>query len=158
MKVNQWFHLGLMGLWFSGVDGFGHAFGPNSRSPQHLPPCRTGQTLEAVTYANGMFVAVGDPGLVARSTDGANWSLRRIGGTVVLRGVAGGQDLFVAVGSGGAIFTSPDALTWTPRNAKTTSDLYGIAYGNGSFVAVGVGGTIQTSPDGIRWKSRRQTD
>jgi hypothetical protein len=110
--------------------------------------------LYAVTYGNGLFVAVGDRGAILTSPDGVNWTRQTSGTSDWLKGVAYGNGLFVAVGGRGAILTSPDGVTWTAQTSGTGNSLSGVAYGDGTFVAVGVGGTILTSPDGVTWTQR----
>ena len=55
-------------------------------------------TLNRVTYGNGIFVAVGDSGTIFTSTDGENWTVRTSGTNHTLNGVTYGNGIFVAVG------------------------------------------------------------
>jgi hypothetical protein len=64
-------------------------------------------SLNAVTYGNGLFVAVGNGGTILTSPDGVNWTRRTSGTSDWLSGVTYGNGTFVAVGSGGIILTSP---------------------------------------------------
>jgi hypothetical protein len=114
-----------------------------------------GNPLYAVTYGNGLFVAVGRDGAILTSPDGVNWTARTSGTSNWLEGVAYGNGLFVAVGQGGTILTSPDGVSWTRQTSGTSNRLEGVAYGNGTFVVTGDDGTILTSPDGVSWT--RQT-
>ncbi len=129
----------------------------------YLRASGTTNSLYGITYGAGLFVAVGDNGVILTSPDGVTWTARASGITYPLRGVAFGNSAYVAVGMSGNILTSPDGILWTARNSLITDNIYGIAYGNGIFVAVGgqanpVTGafsrTILTSPDGITWTIR----
>ena len=62
--------------------------------------------LTAVTYGGGLFVAVGDPGVIVTSTDGVNWTAQSAGTDEALRGVAYGGGVYVAVGAGGTALSS----------------------------------------------------
>ena len=125
-------------------------------SPYHLVGSAF---IRAVTYGNGIFIAVGyhsTYGIVLKSTDGINWtpgnSDTQHSLTVPkLDAAAYGNGQFVAVGESGTVLTSPDGTTWTERNSGTTRDLNGVTYGNGTFVVVGSPGIIITSSDGINW-------
>jgi hypothetical protein len=110
-------------------------------------------SFNGVTYGNGIFVAVGEYGIILTSPNGMNWTERNLGITLHLNGVTYEKDIFVAIGNKGTILTSPDGMNWTERSSGTTSHLNGITHGNGIFVAVG--DRILTSPDGIGWTERR---
>jgi photosystem II stability/assembly factor-like uncharacterized protein len=65
--------------------------------------------LSAITYGNGMFVAVGSQGGVQTSPDGTNWTARSSGDSGhQFYGVAYGNGTFVAVGDNGTILQSGD--------------------------------------------------
>ena len=123
----------------------------------------------------GLWVAVGDVGAIAKSTDGNVWTPAATsadgskgGITTTGRGVAYGKDalgagLWVAVGRDGLIAKSTDGNVWTP--AATSADgskggitilAHGVAYGKdgngaGLWIAVGDGGLIAKSTDGNVW-------
>jgi hypothetical protein len=116
-------------------------------------------TPRAVTYGNGVFVAVGPSGSIQTSTDGITWTNRTSANTGLLYGVAYGNGVFVAVGSVGspAIQSSTDGITWTNRTSANTNSgawLFAVTYGEGIFVVTGRLGAIQTSTDGITWTNR----
>jgi len=112
--------------------------------------------LGAVTYGDGLFVAVGGNGAIFTSPDGLAWTKRSFPGSSSpdFNGVAYGADRYVAVGYGGLIATSPDGVNWTTQTSPTNRELNAVAYGRGLFVAVGAGGTILTSEDGESWTSQ----
>jgi len=96
-----------------------------------------GNLLQAVTYGNGLFVAVGYNGAILTSRDGVNWTWRTSGTREDLQAVTYGNSTFVAVGMHGTILTSRDGVTWTQRTLGADDWLNGVTYGNGLFVAVG---------------------
>ena len=116
---------------------------------------------EAVTYGNGIFVAVSSGGTgnrVMTSPDGITWTSRTSAADNLWQAVTYGNGIFVAVSADGAsrVMTSPDGITWTSRTSAANNSWGTVTYGNGIFVAVSVGGASQvmTSPDGITWTSR----
>jgi photosystem II stability/assembly factor-like uncharacterized protein len=66
------------------------------------------KTLNAVTYGNGTFVAVGYQGTILYSVDGIAWEPRTSGTSMYLNGVTYGNSTFVAVGDHGTILISID--------------------------------------------------
>ncbi len=132
-------------------------------------PLPNGDGLDAITYANGRFAAVGG-GMASTSLDGTDWQSRVIGPifgaatNYYFGGLAWGGGVWVAVGtttglSSGFILSSPDLTTWTADAApEHVWSLGGVAYGSGQFVAVGSAFINQsltyaclTSPDGLHW-------
>src|SRR5262245_6267044 len=73
-------------------------------------PLPQGNTLRAVTYGSGRFVAVGDSGTVISSGDGYHWTNHISGKLPNLLGVGHSAGIFAAVGTSGAIFTSSNAV------------------------------------------------
>ena len=139
-------------------------------------PLPNGNGLSAVTYADGLFVAVGSGGQLDISADGTNWTSRFLGpifgaGTNYgFSAIARGNGTWVAVGSaqrtGGAgsfglLLTSPDLVNWTPAFIpENVTSLGGVVYAQGLFVAVGSAynvdtyeqsAAILTSGDGVHW-------
>ena len=112
----------------------------------------------AVTYGNGLFVAVGDTGgtdKIMTSPDGVTWTTRTPP-SGDWKGVTYGNGLFVAVGSSGGInysMTSSDGgITWTGNGGAGGG--VAITYGNGLFVAVNTFANTRTSKDGVTWTTR----
>ena len=117
------------------------------------------EDYRAVTYAPGMFVAVGHYGGTISSSTGmpASWVSRTAyGWTDYSNGGAWSGTNFVVANLGGSVVTSPDGITWTYRaTGATTANLRCIAYGAGRFVAGGDAGTILTSEDeGTNWAAQ----
>ena len=117
----------------------------------------------AITYGNGLFVAVSSTGTgnrVMTSPDGITWTSRTSAANNNWQSVTYGSGLFVAVsstGTGNRVMTSPDGINWAVRVSAADIQWNGVTYGNGLFVAVGqsgIGFRVMTSPDGINWTSR----
>jgi hypothetical protein len=115
-----------------------------------------------ITWGNGLFVAVGDGGIVA-STDGVAWRTVRPmqGGSV--QSVAWSGTLFVATGLiyGGpsVVITSTDGLQWTTTPLPTSVALSTVRWAGGQWIGLSrVGGEnlngIYTSADGLSWTKR----
>jgi predicted RecA/RadA family phage recombinase len=129
----------------------------------------------AVTYGNGLFVAVASTGTgnrVMTSPDGTTWTIRTSAADNSWSAVTYGNGLFVAVassGTGDRVMTSPDGIAWTIRTSAADNRWSSVTYGTalnqtdleqpmGVFVAVAWMGSdrVMTSPDGITWTTRTQ--
>jgi hypothetical protein len=111
------------------------------------------KSVNGIAFGNGRFVAVGDDGKMAASTDGATWTAvsNNTFGTDYIYAIVWGKDKFVAGGAGGKMAYSTDGITWTAVENSTFGrrDISAIAWGNDTFVAVGGGGAY--SADGVTW-------
>lgn len=123
------------------TSGFNVWSSTNPASWSDLGAVTTG-TGRAVTYGNGMYMAVGDSGRVVVSTDGASWSTRSSGTGNAFYGVAAGLGGFALVAPGGSGFWVSDGNTFA--QVGSNSGMNSIAFGNNTFVAVGNSGTITT--------------
>ena len=74
-------------------------------------------------------------------------SVRDLGTSDWLEGIASSTNLIVAVGDNGAIYKSSDGSEWERIN-KFTTWLRGIAYGDDQFICVGENGFVAASSDG----------
>lgn len=118
---------------------------------------QSGLPATAVTYGNGMFVAVNNiinsGAGVFVSTNGMDWSVAAP--TIAMFDVAYGNGVFVGVYSFGPVLRSTNAVDWVQIDyapAGSRAYLNSIAFGNGHFVAAGSGyGGIITSADGLTW-------
>lgn len=111
----------------------------------------------AVTYGNGVFVAVSTGTVAATSTDGVTWTSRTLPSSNTWTGVAYGNGIFVAVATGTtAAASSPDGITWTAGSMPSSSNWNAVTYGNGVFVAVSnTSGTVAaSSTNGTSWTAR----
>jgi len=101
-----------------------------------------GSSFRSVVWGGGVFVAAGDAGILARSTDGLQWTRASSGVTADLWDVAWGGGNFIAVGSKGTIVRSRDGLDWSADRAATSNSLYSVAAEPGCAIAVGSSGVI----------------
>jgi len=113
-----------------------------------------------LTSSTGLFVTVGDNGIILTSSDGITCDNRTSGTSKNLYGVTYGDGLFVTVGGDATILTSSDGTTWTERDglrSKWVLPQYfkAITYRKKLFVLVGRNGRTLNSPDGITWKQRK---
>ena len=115
-------------------------------------PRPQGNSLNAVAFGNGRFIAVGGRGVVLNSIDGINWAVTNLS-HFDLAGVSFGNGVFVIASGTGAIYSSADGLTWTVRAPPISADSsgYGVWFLNGRFVVNGQ--EIRSSLDGIEWTS-----
>jgi hypothetical protein len=86
-------------------------------------------------------VAVGENGIILRSTSGVSWSKTTVG-TAHLNRVrylgTGASGQFYAVGnSGAAYFSATGSAPWTPLNTGTTNDLFDVALNDTGLLVVG---------------------
>jgi hypothetical protein len=102
-------------------------------------------SINGIVYGNGIFVAVGQAGLISTSTDGVTWTARTANvSTNSLKSVQYLNSNFIAVGGGGnggtgGITTSTDGITWTKRTtpAGSPGTMLSVAYGNNYYVVAG---------------------
>lgn len=112
----------------------------------------------AVTYGNGLFVAVaitGSGNRVMTSINGSDWTIRSSAADNQWYGVTYGNGLFVAVattGSGDRVMTSINGIDWT-IGVIHDGYWFSVIYANDMFVAVGLSGdrSFATSSDGFAW-------
>lgn len=114
---------------------------------------------------NGLWVAVGNLGMVITSTDTITWTTQTANvGNARLNTVVYGNGLWVLGGgeagtNTGLIRTSTDAVTWITRtsNFPANQSVVSIAYGIDGWVAGGYSGQLRTSTDAITWVTRTST-
>jgi len=113
-----------------------------------------------VAHGNGVWVAVGVSGKIARSTDdGVTWGslITNPFGTDSITTVEYSNGVWVAVGVSGKIARSTDGgVTWGSliTNPFGTSTINTLSSGNGTWIAGADGGKIARSTDGgVTWGS-----
>jgi len=118
------------------------------------------QDFLCVAYGGGKFVATGQKGLIAYSTDGVTWTETKNHPIpepsqiydCTMWSIAYGNGKFVAVGERNMVVYSTDGITWTQATIPMNiNDLFSVAYGNGKFVIAGNGRQRVYSADGINW-------
>ena len=131
----------------------------NFLSPGHGIHAGTTDYKEAMAYdpAGGIYLHVGDNGLIARSTDGANWSVQHSGadGYHFTAAVWAGSR-FVVLGSNdgntqAVVLTSPDGIDWTFTPGLVEPKLSAIAWDGTNLLAVGYGVAASSSDLGASW-------
>jgi hypothetical protein len=104
--------------------------------------------LAAVTFGNGVFVAVGPQGRVASSADGESWNEQTIG-SASRYSVAYGNGVFVLGGWPDNTWTSSDGQTWVEH--PDGDSLSPLGFAGGQFFADSWVDQLWRSPDGIHW-------
>jgi Ig-like domain-containing protein len=117
--------------------------------------------LNAITYGNDLFVAVGEGGTILHSSNGGDWNLQTVGSSLALKGVGHGRGGFVTVGveeglTQSVIYASANGVNWSPVTAIANTSLRAVTYGNGIWVAVGLlepdaTAVVFTSSDATSW-------
>lgn len=125
------------------------------------------QTLTAVAYGNGRFMAVGgdtritgatDAPVLLSSTDGTTWTAGTLPAGVAavgaFRNIEYVNGLFFLSGpkaGGGKVWlTSPDGSTWTALEVTTSYDFQSVGFLNGRYLVV-AGMGASTSTNGTTW-------
>jgi len=110
--------------------------------------------IYSITYGNNRFVAGGNAGRFAYSTNGTTWtnSTSSMGSSYIVQAITYGTQ-FVAVGYFGRIDYSSDGTSWNNVTDSTfgTSYINDVAYGGGRYVAVGEDGKMAYSTNGSTW-------
>jgi photosystem II stability/assembly factor-like uncharacterized protein len=118
----------------------------------------TVQNLYAVAASDAdTWVAVGDGGVVVRSTDGGlDWTTVSSPVADALRGVSFNGPVGLAVAIGGRILRTTDSgASWTVQARPTHKNLYAVSMGPVMTVATGEEGGIFVSTDnGVSWNQR----
>jgi hypothetical protein len=134
-------------LWLSPT---GEAWLPVTDGPGWIGDCAFGE---------GVYVAAGGGGVLARSADGLSWTQGGTSGGAHLRAIAYGDGVFVAVGADRRV-VSDDGLTidldLTVAGASTDRVAFGeTTDGDRIFVTVGAAGRVATSADqGRTWSEQ----
>ena len=116
-----------------------------------------GGSLAGATFGNGKFVAVGDNGVGATSSDnGDSWTATGTGGQIQ-RSVAYGNGRFASVGTDGRVTYSENGIQWTSRrlNGPTPAEsrpfFNRVLFSNGDFYATTLFGSLYSSANGFDW-------
>ncbi len=112
---------------------------------------------QALVYAQGLFVGIGDNGSIFTSTDAINLGTNRLTPVRDFAGLDYGNGLFVTIADNGTeLYTSTNAITWTARTfleftTQTPNIVRSLKYSNGLYMIVGSGGRFASSTNGITW-------
>lgn len=110
-----------------------------------------GQT--SLIFADGAFVAVGQRGLVARSTDGQDWQVSFAPTEKNLYSIAFNGERYLAMTTEGDAFVSSDGSTWSTTTSVPATGTTSMAFGAGRFVVTSSEG-LYSSVDGTLWTKR----
>ncbi|MEM7387541.1 MAG: immunoglobulin domain-containing protein, partial [Verrucomicrobiota bacterium] len=117
--------------------------------------------LNGVGYGNGLWVATGDFGYIATSSDGIRWQPQEssapvnwsadepVGDGITQPLYSGGR--WVAPSTMGNVYTSEDGLEWQHTPVAEGVSLDECAYGDGVWLVAGEGGGVYRSTDGLAW-------
>ncbi len=115
----------------------------------------TNDSWQSITYGNGIFMALGENGLIATSSDGINWRASIMDEFYIFwKSIAYGNGRFVGVGYYGNYVSTDNGATWQQEMMRYA---HTITYGNGKFVAyrsdgeMGISPSTAVSSDGIDW-------
>jgi len=121
----------------------------------------TAKTVRGMAAGTGTMVAVGDTGLIMRSTNnGASFTLQVAFTALHFLAVSGHLTTYVLVGQTGTIYRSTDGgLNWILRSSGTVQDLNAVTWApSGRWTIAGNAGTILHSfDDGDTWIPQTQT-
>lgn len=154
------------------ADAFGGISG--SERWEVRAPADATNTFHAVAFGGGRFLAVGEWGMMATSTNGTTWTVLATGERQPLHSVAYsptayGVGVFVAVGgpdslptenasgTSNKVFVYSGGESWATWPVATQRTLRGVAFGQDRFVAVGDGDTVLTSVVPSLWTPRPAT-
>lgn len=78
----------------------------------------TTQTLQSISFANGLYVACGNAGVIITSPDGTTWTARVSGTTQILYSVmySDRDAMWYVSGDAGTVLRSVDGIAWSPIN------------------------------------------
>jgi hypothetical protein len=115
-----------------------------------------GSNLRGVAYGGGRWLAVGDLGAAATSTDGVHWTAVDLGSVGAFRAVTYARGAWVAGANEGTVLVSTDEMrTWRRAQIGTTVPFWGAASSSGLTILTGDDGGILTSRDRLSWTLRQ---
>lgn len=100
------------------------------------------------------YIATGERGAIATSTDGAIWTSRESGTLEDLGGPAWNGEIYVILGEHGTVLTSPDGVKWSRQVSCTDKGAWYATWNGRQFLAMTLDGIVLSSPDGVSWTCR----
>jgi hypothetical protein len=112
--------------------------------------------LHGVFFGGGLWVAVGEPGIILTSSNAIDWATRPTDTFSSLKDGTYGDGKWIVVGTQGTVVTSSNGVDWVSALVSPLFDLNDISYGLGTFRIVGdgpgnVNGSMFTSSNGVVW-------
>jgi hypothetical protein len=125
-----------------------HAAAPLDEWAERTVP-GSGYTLNSVAFGNGVFVAVGDSGVMLLSGNGVNWTNTSPVGYGALARIRFLNGQFTVVGDTNVMYRSSDGVTWTTSPLPNAKNFWDVAYGNSRYIVVG--DSVYVSTDAVNW-------
>lgn len=97
----------------------------------------TATNLNSLAFGAGLFVSVGDAGLIQTSPDGITWTTRTSGTAERLGKIYFVNSKFLAIGNKRTLLSSADGITWsvvTFNAGSSAHDFMSLSFGNGVYV------------------------
>ncbi len=107
--------------------------------------------LHRVSFAGGLFFALGDDGVFLVSTNGLAWQSLSGWDDVNFNAAVASPGKRIAVGDQGRIVLAESGSPWRVIASDLTNSLKGIAFGAGHFVVIDSSGAISVSTNGESW-------
>jgi photosystem II stability/assembly factor-like uncharacterized protein len=118
--------------------------------PQHtwmeLANPSRGPFLSGVAWNGGMYVAVGEDGVIVSSRDGMAWTEESRGRYRQLSDVIWDGKAFIAVGAKGLVLASEDGKSWDSLPSPTRKNLRKVIFTGEHYVVSGDSGVLLRSP------------
>jgi hypothetical protein len=112
--------------------------------------------LLAVSFGEGVFVAVGRNGTMLKSEDGVEWEEIEAITQQDLHSVIYSQNGWLVVGKNGTLLVSQDGCEWEMRDTGTTVHLNKVIANENEIYVLGESGFIQKSADLETWQMVNQ--
>ena len=114
-----------------------------------------GTQWNSIAYGLGMFVAVGNNGIINTSLDGVTWTARSSPGVFDIKKIAFGNGAFVAVGTANGAVTKPlirstDGVTWSFVAGAVSGSYTSVVYASGSY---GAGASYWAAVGNGKWSA-----
>lgn len=116
----------------------------NSWTLQVLPSVGV---FNAVSYGAGLYVAVGNSGIIYTSSDGITWSSQTSGTAANLVSIDWSGSEFVAISSS-VVLRSTNGTSWTNIGSNGGSSM---CYSGGQFITFNGSTTVRLSLTGVTW-------
>lgn len=118
----------------------------------------TSTTYVDVATDGSLWIAVGNDGHVATSTDGSTWTETELSASLDLEAVAAGDGMFVLGGENGELFTTVDGQSFTELDFQFNGTIDEIVHAQGAWHVTTSAGLYATSQTGADWTLENSDD